>query len=183
MDRGMTAVRSRRRRRSPSPATGDLLKTVGMTLVSTVGGAQRPALRHVLPALWPRRAGDVGDRRRRGLRRRAPGRVDGRRRAGQGRGRGQDDVRRLAPPWTRSSARWPPAPTSASALQAAAAAAAAGRDATVPHAGPQGPGQLSRRAQRGAPGSRCDQHDDDSRNRRRDVVLIGVVSERTASNT
>ena len=66
MDRGMTAVvAALDESRRPAPAA--LFKQVGMTLVSTVGGGQRAALRHVLPPAR-RRAGDAAELDPRGSR-------------------------------------------------------------------------------------------------------------------
>ena len=117
--------------RTPRPAA--LLKTAGMTLVSTVGGASGPLVRHVLPA-----DGDLGGRPRRarrgGVRRRAAGRPRGRRRPGEGPARA---TRRWWTRWprpsTRSTPRWPTGQrTRRRAARPPRRCATQGADATIP---------------------------------------------------
>ena len=117
-----------------APATpGALLTKVGMTLVSTVGGAQRAAVRHVLPA-----HGHVARRAPRTVTAGAARRLhctagrDGVVARGKAEVGRQDDVRR---PGSRRRRARPALADGASlpeALAAAEKAAQEGRDATMP---------------------------------------------------
>ena len=131
MRRGMTAVIAKLDA-APATAPAALLKTAGMTLVSTVGGASGPLVRHALPA-----DGDLGGRprgaRRRGVRRRPAGRPRGCRRSREGRSWA---TRRW---WTRCTpavdaldAALADGAGLGDALRAAANAADQGSDATIP---------------------------------------------------
>ena len=71
LDRGMTAVVAALEAEPPT-TPGVVLKTAGMTLVSTVGGASGPLLRHALPADVGASAGDAASARRGGVRGAAP---------------------------------------------------------------------------------------------------------------
>ena len=137
-------ARSTRRRRRP----GGLFKLVGMTLISTVGGASGP----LYGTLFLRPAGrsDVDDAA--GVRRGAAGRGRGRRARGEAELGRQDDAGRAAPRRsTRSTARSPTAP----ARRRARGGGGRGRSRARrdrPAGRPQGTGELSRRAQRRPPG-------------------------------
>ena len=123
-----------------------------MTLISKVGGAERPALRHPVPAVR------LGGARRSAL---TPQGWAACLDAGRGRraDRGARRSRATRPWWTRSCP--PPRPCGARSTGArpsptrsarAADAAEEGAQRHDPARRPQGPGELSRRAERGAPG-------------------------------
>ena len=116
-------------RRRPAP----LLSKVGMTLVSTVGGASGP-LTARSSCGWARRSATPTTVAAGAGRRGAAGRARRRRRARQGRARRQDDVRRAGA--GRRRARRRRSATGADLGDGAAAAPATrptpGRDATIP---------------------------------------------------
>ena len=126
MDAVMTAL-------DPVPDhAGELLKKVGMTLVTSVGGASGP-LYGTFFLRAAAAAGDADDPGRTGAAGGAASRARGHRRPRQGRGRRQDDVRRPGPGARRaSSPPWARAPTSGRHAPRRRRAAAAGRDATEP---------------------------------------------------
>ncbi len=148
---------SRRSRRTRPRSRRRCSSRSGMTLVRHGRRGERAALRHVLPAdgARSRATGPLDARRlRHGAARRA-----GRRRVAAARPRRA--TRRCSTrsprPSTPSSRRWPGVATLRSgAGRGGRRAAEAGRDATVPHARSQGPGELPGRAQRRAPGPRRD---------------------------
>ena len=130
MDRGMKAAVAALDETAPAGA-GPLLTKVGMTLVSTVGGASGP-LYGTLFLRVGSTVGDVTEVAPEPGGRGAPSRARGRRRAGQGRGRRQDDVRRAGPGRRRARGRLGDGLDLAAALGRAREAADAGRDATIP---------------------------------------------------
>ena len=162
MDRGMKAVVAAIDEGEFETADA-LFKKVGMTLVSTVGGASGPLYGTFFLRMGAALAGteiDAADHRRGPARR---GR--GHRRARQGRARRQDDVRRLgAGPRRvrRGRQRGSRRPRSRRRPKAAAD----GRDSVDGVGGAQGPRELPRRAQRRTSGPGRDQHDAAARGRR-----------------
>ena len=150
---GMTAVVAALDDGAP-PAPAALLKQVGMTLVSTVGGASGP-LYGTFFLRMATAAGDVGSLDAHGVRQGAARRAGRRGRPRQGRGRRQDDVRRAGAGRRRAGRR---AGRRGAAAARRCAAAVRGRRGGPgrddPDARPQGPGQLPRRAQRRPPGPR-----------------------------
>ena len=132
LDRGMTAAVAALDDARPTGSRRRCSSKVGMTLVSTVGGASGPLYGTLLPARAPRSA--TPPARARAGRRRPACRARGRRRPRQGRGRRQDDVRRAgAGRATRSRRRWPTGVDLARRRSARGPSAAdAGRDATIP---------------------------------------------------
>ena len=130
LDRGMTAVlTSLESGTQQTPA--DVLKSTGMTLVSTVGGASGP----LYGTFFLRMAASAGtneDLDAAALRCSPAGRARRHRRSWASRGRRQDDVRRAGPGVRRATTpRSPRVAASLPRMAAAATAASDGRDATV----------------------------------------------------
>ena len=130
MDRGMKAV-VEKLEATEGDDIGALLKTVGMTLVSKVGGAAGPLYGTLFLQLGTATAGkteldlddwaaalDAGDQRRQGPR--------------QGRARGQDDDRRARARARGAQGQGREGADLGDALRASADAAEQGRDATTP---------------------------------------------------
>ena len=154
MDRGMTAVVAALDVAAPAGAAA-LLKQVGMTLVSTVGGASGP-LYGTFFLRMATASGETTVTGRPGVRQGSARRARGCGRPRQGGGRRQDDVRRAGPGRRGAGRR---AGRRCSARRGAPRCrprrrARPGRH--DPDARPQGPGELPRGAQRRPPGPRRD---------------------------
>ena len=153
---------------------GALLKAVGMTLVSTVGGASGPLYGTFFlrcgAALGEADSVDAaafGAALRAGV-------------AGvQARGKAEAGDKTMLDAWQPAVEAYDGALGGGGDLgRGAAGGGRGGGGGPGRHGrpgGPQGPGQLSRRAQPRAPGSRRDQHHDHPRGRGRDAAVIGVV--------
>ena len=117
---------------APAAAPAALLKQVGMTLVSTVGGASGP----LYGTLFLRMAAAAGARASLDAAGRSPRRCGPEWMGVVARGKAETATRRCttrSPPLsTRWTLRWPPATTSAAHSRRGRGAADAGRDATVP---------------------------------------------------
>ena len=168
MDRGLPGGPGEARRRSPPDDVGALLKAVGMTLMSTVGGAERPAVRHVLP---PARQRD-GRQGRASTSRTSPQRWTTASTASRPRQGGAGDKTMLEALLPAQAAIH----RAADEGESPPTALRAGRGGRGGHARhdparrPQGPGQLSRGTQRGPPGPGCDLDPSPAQGRRRRLV-------------
>ena len=131
MARGMTAVAAKLDSETPANIA-ELFKSVGMTLVTSVGGASGP-LYGTFFLRFGMNAGPVDDARRRRSRRRA---ARGPRRESSREARRSSATRRCSTPCrlpsTRGTRPSPPGGPRRTRRSAALAAAEAGRDATIP---------------------------------------------------
>ena len=153
MARGMTAVVAKLDAETAANIA-ELFKSVGMTLVTSVGGASGPLYgTFFLRFGMSGRPGDGAGRRRHWARRCAPGSTESSREA-----RRSSATRRCStrwrPPSTHGTRRSPPGDRRPTRSAAALAAAEVGPRRDDPARGAQGARELSRRAQRRPPRSR-----------------------------
>jgi phosphoenolpyruvate---glycerone phosphotransferase subunit DhaL len=130
MDRGMSAVVAALERERPASAAA-LLKRVGMTLVSTVGGASGP-LYGTLFLRMSTAAGEVGSLDAHGLAKALRSGLDGVAARGKAEAGDKTMYDALAPSVDALDAALAGGAPLGPALRVAAAAAEAGRDATIP---------------------------------------------------